>query len=245
MRKKIKKPSWPLKAGLWTALGLNVFAYAETPPVQPVSAEQLQLQKDQQQYQAYIPQSFVLYKELKGDLNKDAKVDLVLIVKSTDPKMHEANQFGEQVDRNRRGIIVLLYDDGKYKKVMQNLAAFSSENEDGGVYFAPELVPSIEKGLLKIHYAHGRYGYWSYSFRLEGQDLRLIGYDDSSNHGPYIDNQTSINFLSQKKLYRDNINKNNDDAEPRFKESWRRIHAAPIYLSQIHDFDQLTLSALE
>ena len=227
-------------ASLLSAIVLNPSVYAvQSASTEPLSPEQIQLQKDQKTYQAYIPPKYVLFEVLKGDLNKDGQADVVLIVKNTDPNMWLENQFGERVDRNRRGIMVLLNENGKYQKVVQNLAAFSSENEDGGVYFAPELAPSIEKGLLKIHYAHGRYGYWRYTFRLEGRDMRLIGYDDSDNHGPYIHSQTSINFLSQKKLLRENLNQDYEDDETRFKETWSRVNAAPIYLSKIKDFSEL------
>jgi hypothetical protein len=136
-------------------------------------------------------------------------------------------------------VIVLLNTKGHYQKVVQNLSLFSSENEDGGVYFAPELVPSIEKGLLKLHYAHGRYGYWAYQFRLEGRDMRLIGYDSSDNFGPYVNSETSVNFLTAKKLVRENLNKDSD-SDPKFKEIWSKVSVAPMYLSKIQDIDDLS-----
>ena len=135
-------------------------------------------------------------------------------------------------------MIVLLKEKGAYKKLTQNLSAFSSENEEGGVYFAPELWLEINKGLLNVHYGHGRYGYWNYSFRLQNQDLRLIGYDSSSNHGPYVDSETSINFLTNKKVIRKNLNEDLD-GDPKFKETWSKAKISPIYLSIIKDFDEL------
>ncbi len=93
------------------------------------------------------------------------------------------------------------------KKIIQNLSCFSSEYEDGGVYYAPELLLSVEQGLLNVHYAHGRYGYWRYRFQLKQHDLQLVGYNNSDNFGPYINSQTSINYLTQRKLVRENINR--------------------------------------
>ncbi len=75
--------------------------------------------------------------------------------------------------------------------------------------------------------------------------MRLIGYDDSSNHGPVVDSETSINFLTQKKRHRDNLNKHQDDDELHFKETWSRVHAVPIYLSSIKDFDALDFSDIQ
>ncbi|OTG68019.1 hypothetical protein B9T25_08220 [Acinetobacter sp. ANC 4470] len=203
--------------------------------------EQVKLQKDQIKYKTYIPAKYVLFEAVEGDLNKDGVKDLLLIVKGTNPKEWVDHEYRGKLDRNRRGIIVLLADKDKYKQVLSNLSCFSSENEEGGVYFAPELWISIEKGLLNVHYGHGRYGYWNYSFRAQDNDLRLIGYDDSSNHGPYVQSETSINFLTAKKVIRKNLNEDFDD-DPKFKETWSKVNLAPIYLSKIKDFDELGFS---
>ena len=209
------------------------FAKTEQP-----TAEHIQLQKDKIKYKAYIPAKYVLFEAIQGDLNKDDIQDLVLIVKATDPTQWVNHEYRGKLDRNRRGMIVLLADKGKYKPILSNLSCFSSENEEGGVYFAPELWLEINKGLLNVHYGHGRYGYWNYSFRLQNQDLRLIGYDSSSNHGPYVESETSINFLTNKKVIRKNLNED-PDGDPRFKETWSKAKISPIYLSTIKDFDEL------
>ena len=205
-----------------------------------LSTAEKQLKKDSIRYNAYLPASYNLFEAIQGDLNQDGLKDVVLIVKATDPKQWVTDEYRGKLDRNRRGVIVLLNAKGQYQKVVQNLSLFSSGNEDGGVYFAPELVPSIEKGLLKLHYAHGRYGYWAYQFRLEGHDMRLIGYDSSDNFGPYVNSETSVNFLTAKKLVRENLNKD-PDSDPKFKETWSKVNVAPMYLSTIHDIDDLSL----
>ena len=202
------------------------------------TAEEIQLQKDKIKYKAYIPAKYVLFEAIQGDLNNDGIQDLVLIVKATDPTQWVNHEYRGKLDRNRRGMIVLLADKGKYKPILSNLSCFSSENEEGGVYFAPELWLEINKGLLNVHYGHGRYGYWNYSFRLQNQDLRLIGYDSSSNHGPYVESETSMNFLTDKKVIRKNLNED-PDSDPKFKETWSKAKNSPIYLSMIKDFDEL------
>ncbi len=220
---------------LSVALLGSQIAFAKTE--QP-TAEEIQLQKDKIKYKAYIPAKYVLFEAIQGDLNKDDIQYLVLIVKATDPTQWVNHEYRGKLDRNRRGMIVLLADKGKYKPILSNLSCFSSENEEGGVYFAPELWLEINKGLLNVHYGHGRYGYWNYSFRLQNQDLRLIGYDSSSNHGPYVESETSINFLTNKKVIRKNLNED-PDSDPKFKETWSKAKISPIYLSTIKDFDEL------
>ena len=205
-----------------------------------LTSEQIKLQKDQIQYKAYIPKTFHLFEAIEGDLNKDGAKDLVLIVKATDPSQWVNHEYRGKLDRNRRGIIVLFNQKGSYKKVIQNLSCFSSENEEGGVYFAPDLWFEIKNNVLNIHYAHGRYGAWGYRFRLEKNDMRLIGYDDTNNHGPYIESQTSINFLTAKKLERKNMNED-PESDPQFKETWSKINVKPIFLSEIKNFDELNV----
>ncbi|WP_123776000.1 hypothetical protein [Acinetobacter sp. BIGb0102] len=203
------------------------------------TAEELKLRKDKVTYKAYVPAKYQLFQAIEGDLNKDGLKDVVLIVKATDSKAFVHDEYRGHLDRNRRGVIVLLNQKGKYKPVVSNLSCFSSENEDGGVYFPPELWMEIKNNLLSVYYSHGRYGYWRYLFRLEGSDLRLIGYDDSSNHGPLIQSQTSINFLTGKKVIRKNMSED-EEADPRFKETWSKINQAPLYLSKVKDFDDLS-----
>ncbi|MCK4108157.1 hypothetical protein NVT87_05365 [Acinetobacter radioresistens] len=203
------------------------------------SSEEIRLKEDSSRYKSYIPRSYRLTEVITGDLNKNRKTDVVLIVKATDPAKWVNDEYQGKLDRNRRGIIVLVNENGQYKKIIQNLSCLSSEYEDGGVYYAPELLLSVEQGLLNVHYAHGRYGYLRYRFQLKEHDLQLVGYDNSDNFGPYINSQTSINYLTQRKLVRENINKNRDDDTPKFKETWYKMNQAPVYLSKIKDFDRL------
>lgn len=132
-----------------------------------------------------IPDGFTLFDVLSGDLNKDSKEDYVLIIKATGKENFVENSFGEIVDRNRRGIIIAFREGNGYKKVLENRSCFSSENEDGGVYFPPELYLNInKKNNLEIDYGHGRYGNWGYMFRYQNDAFELIGFHSCSSRGP-------------------------------------------------------------
>ena len=185
----------------------------------------------------FIPQGFVLSGTSIGDLNKDGVDDKVLLIKGTDKGAFEKNEFGEFVDRNRRGIIILFKKDNQYQMVLKNLNCFSSENEDGGVYYAPELSLEINKGNLYIHYAHGRYGYWKYTFRYRNSDFYLIGYD-SSEGGEVVEKETSINFLSKKKQEKVNTNESAEGGDEEFRETWTNITVSKLLkLRDIKDFE--------
>ena len=178
-------------------------------------------------------------------MNNDGLVDYIFIIKGTDKNQIITDQYSRKLDRNRRGIIVLLSKNDKYELAVRNYDCFSSENEDGGVYFPPELWLEIKNGNLCVHYGHGRYGYWEYTFRFQNSDFELIGYDQGDHRGPYIEQETSINFLTKKKLIRENTYqpKNEDDIKEVFKETWSDITIESLLkLSEITDFDELDMS---
>lgn len=192
----------------------------------------------------FLPKGYVIFEKANGDLNKDGIDDCVLIIKGTDKsKIVAENQ--KLLDRNRRGIIILFKQKDHYELAVKNYTCFSSENEDGGVYFAPDLSINIKKGNLYINYMHGRYGYWQYTFRSQKGDFELIGYDESNSNGPVIRNETSINFLNKKKLTKENINENLDQesGQEHFKNKSVNIKADKlIKLSEVKDFDEFDMS---
>lgn len=207
----------------------------------------------------FIPEGYLIHRyeggisaegfdEIKGDLNKDGLEDIVLIIKGTDKSKIIQDEYQGELDRNRRGIIVLLNKGNYYQLASKNYDCFSSENEDGGIYFAPELNVSISKGTLRLEYGHGRYGYWNYTFRYQNGDMELIGYDVHSSRGPVPQYEVSINFSTKKKVRKDNLNKDFDgeDAYPvNYKETWTNFNIEkPVRLSEIEDFDELDVSKI-
>lgn len=188
----------------------------------------------------FIPKNYVCFDTIYGDLNKDGLEDCTLIIKGTDKRKFVTDESRGKLDRNRRGIIVLLNKKEGYELAVKNYDCFSSENEEGGVYYAPELDVEINKGKLFISYRHGRYGYWQYMFRPQDNDLALIGYDSSSNNGPIVLTETSINFLTRKQIVNHNINENTYDGEEVFEKTETKISRNKlIKLSEIKDFDEL------
>ena len=109
----------------------------------------------------------------------------------------------------------------------------------------PDLSVEISKEKLYVHYGHGRYGYWRYIFEFKNSDFELIGYDSSSNYGPIVNTETSINFLTKRKLIKENINEsdNQESGDEIFKETWSDIKLYKrVKLSVVKDFDELDSS---
>ena len=194
---------------------------------------------------AFLPKGYVVFEKIYGDLNKDNLKDCILIIKATDKTKIVIDEYEHKVDKNRRGIIILFNEKGKYQLAVKNYKCFSSENEDGGVYMPPDLSVEISKEKLYVHYGHGRYGYWRYIFEFKNSDFELIGYDSSSNYGPIVNTETSINFLTKRKLIKENINEsdNQESGDEIFKETWSDIKLYKrVKLSVVKDFDELDSS---
>jgi hypothetical protein len=189
----------------------------------------------------FVPDEFAIFEKIFGDLNKDGQEDCVLITKGTDPTRVVNDEYLGELDRNRRGIIVLFKDRNSYELASQNDDCFSSENEDGGVYFPPDLSVEIKNGKLYFHYGHGRYGYWSYTFRYQDDDFKLIGFDQASHNGPALNYSTSYNFLTGKKLKKENINFDSEHPDDeKIVETWSELEKQElISLSKVEDFDEL------
>ena len=190
----------------------------------------------------FIPKGYVEFEKHLGDLNNDGLEDCVLIVKKKDTANITRDRFNNLVDRNRRGIIVLFKNNNSYEKAIENYNCFSSENEDGGIYFPPSLTINIKNEKLIIDYNHGRYGSWYYTFQFQNSNFELIEFHSSSNQGPVINKETYINFITKKKLIKENINYNAVGGDEEFKETWSNVEIKSlIKLSEIEDFDELNM----
>lgn len=192
----------------------------------------------------FVPAGHIIFSEIQGDLNNDNQPDYVLITKGTNKNDVIKHEYRGELDRNRRGIIIAIKNNDHYDLILRKLDCFSSENEDGGVYYAPELDVSIDKGNLLFHYAHGRYGYWRYKFQYRNQDFQLIGYDASSNHGPVIEREVSINFIAKKEKIRENTNQYAEGGDEKFKETWKKFTLPRlIRLREISNFDDFNVES--
>lgn len=191
-------------------------------------------------FDRFLPKGYVIFDTLSGELNKDGLNDCILIIKGTDKSKVVTDEYRGELDRNRRGIIVLFGGTEGYEVASKNYECFSSENEDGGAYFPADLYIETENGNLYLRYLHGRYGYWTYTFRFQNSDFELIGYDASSSNGPVVSHSTSINYMTNRKTEKENTNESAEPGEEYFKETTTKISASPLLkLSAIKDFDEL------
>lgn len=188
----------------------------------------------------FIPENYVLYQQFNADLNNDGKEDCILLIKDTNPEHIVVNRFDKTVDRNRRGIIILFKTNNSYQLIDKNIDCFYSENEDGGVYFAPQLSVTIDQSDIIFNFEHGRYGYWSYRFSYRNKTYQLIQYKNVSSSGPKINSEVTVDFLTKQKIIRTNINEDDDGNNPIFKETITNFNLDQlIQLSTIKTFEDL------
>lgn len=222
----------------------NAFCFEQDLVLNPTKKENVE--QSEQNPSDFVPKGYVIFDKIVGDLNKDGIEDCVLIIKGTDINKVITDEFRGELDRNRRGIIVLFKKNNQYELALKNEACFSSENEDGGVYFAPELSFEIKNGNFYAQFAHGRYGNWEYTFRYQNSDFILIGYDINYRSNFVSDwvtfDAVSINFLSKKKLKKEITNVTADGKET-YKETWEKLTSKKLFiLSEITDFDEIDMS---
>ena len=205
--------------------------------VRLATAPKMELKTDPK---AFVPKGYSLFQQYKGDLNKDGKPDVVLMIKGTEKSKWVDDECRGRLDRNRRGLIILFKRKNGYEQILRNDTCFSSENEDGGIYDAPELELYIIKNTLHIYFAHGRYGCWNYIFRYQNNDFELIGY----NHNRCIRYVTyynlDINFSTRTRVYEENLNVDDNEKEEHYKVTKSKIKRRKlIKLSEIADIDKL------
>lgn len=174
-----------------------------------------------------IPTGYQLFEKISGDLNGDGADDYVLIIKGSE----------------RRGIMIFFSNGNDYQLALENRECFASENEDGGVYFAPKLSVEIKKGNLYFSYDHGRYGNWKHTFKYRNSEFELIGYDNEDFYSKKI---TSINFPAKKQQVKVCADKDSDRGNyevcgiccKNFKETWSTTTIKePILLKKIVDIE--------
>lgn len=143
----------------------------------------------------FLPERTILFEQVEGDLDGDGDNDVVLITKETTRSAIVENHFGDMVDRNRRGLVILETLDEGYRLLLDHRECFESENEDGGNYYPPMLGVSIEESQLICTWGHGRYGYWQYIFDYAGGDFSLAKYFNQSLDYMHVPDEYEVDYV--------------------------------------------------
>lgn len=154
----------------------------------------------------FIPKGWVLLDSTSGDLSKDGKADLALVIQHKD-SVAWVNDFGDTVLTNPRMLVVLFRDTGKEGYTLAERSnTFIMQHEDRTMDDPFEDV-MITKGLLEIGFRlFYSMGSWyitvaTYKFRYQANEFVLIGAEKLSFHRATHDfEEYSYNFLTKKKI---------------------------------------------
>lgn len=160
----------------------------------------------------FVPKSWRIVARAAGDLNKDAKDDIVLVIEDTNKENFLENEsLGERTLNVNPRYLVILFKDGKgYRLAALNKNFIPPANDEDSLCLAEPLLQeggvSIKKGVLLIDFHYwlscGSYGVSHECLKLRWQDNKfvLIGYDSSEYSRSLGDESSeSINFITKKK----------------------------------------------
>jgi hypothetical protein len=154
----------------------------------------------------FIPKGWVLLDSASGDLSKDGKADLALVIQHKDSIIW-VNDFGDTVLTNPRMLLVLFRDTGQEGYILTERSnTFIMQHEDR-IMDDPFEDVMITKGLLEIGFRlFYSMGSWyitvaTYKFRYQANEFALIGAEYLSFHRATHDfEEYSYNFLTKKKI---------------------------------------------
>lgn len=156
----------------------------------------------------FVPSGWRLHSLHAGDLDRDGRPDLVVVVEENDPAKHRPNDFlGEpDLNLNPRRLIIALQGPQGYRAVQKVDGFLPSENEADTPCLLDPLAGgglSIAKGVLvvEMNYFLSCGSYWTtretYRFRHENGRFRLIGFDEwSFSRATHEETSESTNFLT-------------------------------------------------
>ena len=162
----------------------------------------------------FVPKGWKQITIAKGDLNKDGKEDVALVIEDTDKKNFISNEnMGSKIlNVNPRQLLVLFKDkaiDSYNLAVLQDAFIPEANSEEDPCLADPLLQDGgidIKRGTLIVDFhdwvSCGSYwvGHVTYIFRYQQGSFMLIGYDTSEyNRASGEQNKTSINFVTKKK----------------------------------------------
>ncbi len=183
----------------------------------------------------FIPKGWFALDTAYGDLNKDNKTDIALILQCSDSNniIHNTGGLGVDIlDTNPRILLILFYNssDQSYTLKLQHNTFIL--NWDDPVLDDPFAEITIEHGTIKISFTFwASAGSWSasnttYQFQWLDNDFKLIGAEDFSyERNTGNSRECSYNFLTKRKKITTERNISNDENNPiiRTNTKWEKL----------------------
>src|SRR5690606_26402527 len=136
----------------------------------------------------FVPENWKITEQSEGDLNKDNKKDVVLIIENTDSSNIFQNESlgSPEINLNPRYLLVIFKTENGYDLKELNKTFIPKENDAESPCLADPLMDGgieIQSGVIKLSlnywYSCGTW-YTSnkiYTFRFQHNEFELIGFD--------------------------------------------------------------------
>lgn len=228
--------------GMLLALAASTPALADMPDIPEVDYPQIVAQAAT--VEGFVPAGWRVEQRLDGDLDRDGRGDVVLLLRMDDPAnvLVDEDRPDQPLDTNPRMLVAALsVADGSWRRVVQDHALIPRDRspyqddylgETGGVTLA-------KNGILSVTlHNFSSWGSWeagtaTLTFRHQDGCMRLIGYDRYSlqrNTGEI--RQSSVNLLTARGWI--STSSISDDGDP--PKQWRRLpKRPPTCLEQVGD----------
>jgi len=141
--------------------------------------------------EAFAPAGWAIEMRAAGDLDKDGRDDLVIVLRMHDPAnvIHNDGLGPDEFDTNPRMLAVLLADAGGYRLAVEDHALVPRpDNPVMDDYLDGDGAVSVQRGGFSVRlHAWASAGSWytsgsTFTFRWQEGCFRLIGYDRIEAH---------------------------------------------------------------
>lgn len=184
---------------------------------------------------AFVPKGWQIIARAVGDLNKDGKPDITLIIEHTNKENFIKNESlgSDALNLNPRYLLILFKDDNGYYLAAAHKKFIPSANDEVSTCLADPLLQdgglTITKGVLLVDFNYwlscGSYevSHKTFTLRWQNKHFELIGYDSRDySRSSGDESSVSINFVTKKKALTTGGNMF-DDAQNKPKTVWKTI----------------------
>ena len=201
-----------MRANAWSALALLALGVAPVALAQDVpDVDYPRLPTQGASVDAFVPAGWALEQRDEGDLDKDGRPDVVLVLRMQSPANVIANDGlgAERFDTNPRMLAVLLARDAGYTLAVQDHTLIPRpDNPVMDDYLDGDDAVTVRRGAFTVALrSWASAGSWytsstTYTFRLQEGCFRLIGYDQTWLHrGSGEMGTTSLNLAAGKGVF--------------------------------------------
>jgi len=183
---------------------------------------------------AFVPVGWAIEMRDTGDLDKDGRDDLVLVLRMHDPAniVHNDGLGVAEFDTNPRMLVVLLAEADGYRLAAEDHALVPRpDNPVMDDYLDGDDAVSVQRGGFSVRlHAWASAGSWytsgtTFTFRLQDGCFRLIGYDRMEAHRASGETTTiSVNYPAR----RATVELGNFESDAPLKTRTLRLPAKPM-----------------